>query len=309
MNTEDSACRPRVANGSPSWNQQISLRDGRALGFAEFGDPAGKPIFYFHGFPGSRLEAQVATDLASRHKARVIAVDRPGYGLSDVKPGRSIGDWSADVLELADTLGLERFTVLGVSGGGPYAAACALKIPERLVSVGIVSGMGPPEALHAPGTMARLNRLALFLARHSPALIGMACAGIASSIRRRPERFVSRLTRLVSSVDKEILGHKEFREVLCRSFQEAVRLGSRGPASDLVLYARPWDFRLQDISMQVNLWHGELDMIVPPAMSRFQQSAIPNCRATYFRQEGHFSVIMNHMKEIFDVLTSRPDHA
>lgn len=86
------------------------------MGFAEFGDPRGKPVFYFHGFPGSRLEAQVAADLASRHMARLIAVDRPGYGLSDFKPDRLIGEWPADVLEFADSLRLGRFIVLGLSG-------------------------------------------------------------------------------------------------------------------------------------------------------------------------------------------------
>jgi pimeloyl-ACP methyl ester carboxylesterase len=304
MKTEASTHPRHVADGTPSWNQQVRLSDGRALGFAEFGDPCGKPVFYFHGFPGSRLEAQVGAELASRHKARLIAMDRPGYGLSDFKPDRLIGEWPADVLEFADSLRLERFTVLGISGGGPYAAACALKIPDRLISVGIVSGMGPPEALQQSGAMRWMNRAALYLARRTPGLVNMACAGIATSIRHRPERVVSRLRRLVSSADKEVLNRKEFQEALCRSFREAVRLDSRGPARDLVLYARPWDFRLQDIKMTVNLWHGELDWIVPPSMGRFQQSAIPNCRATYFGQEGHFSLIMKYMKDIFDTLTS-----
>lgn len=274
------------------------------MGFAEFGDPRGKPVFYFHGFPGSRLEAQVAADLASRHMARLIAVDRPGYGLSDFKPDRLIGEWPADVLEFADSLRLGRFIVLGLSGGGPYAAACALKIPDRLISVGIVSGMGPPEALAQSGSMTWMNRAALFLARRIPVLVDWACAGFARSIRRRPDRVISRLRRLVSPVDREVLNRKEFQETLCRSFREAVRLDSRGPARDLFLYARPWDFRLQDIKMPVHLWHGELDRIVPPSLGRFQQGAIPNCRATYYGQEGHFSLIMNHMKDIFDTLTA-----
>ncbi|MBZ5534989.1 MAG: alpha/beta hydrolase [Acidobacteriia bacterium] len=304
MKTEASFHPGHAAEGTPSWNQQIRLRDGRALGFAEFGDPHGKPVFYFHGFPGSRLEAQVAAGLASRHEARIIAVDRPGYGLSEFKPDRSIGEWPADILEIADLLRLDRFTVLGISGGGPYAAACALKIPDRLISVGLVSGMGPPEALQQTGAMRWMNRAALFLACHTPALVEMACAGIAMSIRRRPERVVSRLMRLVSPVDKEVLSREEFQEALCRSFREAVRLDLRGPGRDLVLYARPWDFQLQDIRMPVNLWHGEHDWIVPPSMGRFQQNAIPNCRAIFFEQEGHFSLIMKHMKDIFDTLTS-----
>jgi pimeloyl-ACP methyl ester carboxylesterase len=121
----------------------ITLRDGRRLGFAEFGDRQGKPVFYFHGFPGSRLEARLADRISRESKIRFIGIDRPGYGLSSLKPGRTFVDWADDVIGLADALGVDRFSILGVSGGGPYAAACACKIPDRLDTIGIICGMGP----------------------------------------------------------------------------------------------------------------------------------------------------------------------
>src|SRR5262249_37704143 len=109
----------------------LKLVSGRQLGWAEFGDPAGFPILYFHGLPGSRLEAGLTDDSARRHGARVIAVDRPGFGLSDYEPNRRIMDWPDRVRELVAHLGLERFSIIGVSGGAPYASVCAFQLADQ----------------------------------------------------------------------------------------------------------------------------------------------------------------------------------
>ncbi len=97
----------------------LRLRDGRTIGFAVFGDPDGKPGFYLHGFPGTRLEARIADAEATRLGVCIIALDRPGFGLSDYKPGRTIADWTDDLVEAADAFGIDRFPVMGLSGGGP----------------------------------------------------------------------------------------------------------------------------------------------------------------------------------------------
>jgi pimeloyl-ACP methyl ester carboxylesterase len=128
---------------SIKYQNNLSLSDGRKLGFAEFGEMQGKPVFYFHGFPGSRLEARLAEKISRDSHIRFIGIDRPGFGVSGFKPKRTLLDWPDDVIELADALGIDRFSTLGVSGGGPFAAACAHQIPDRLISVGIVCGMGP----------------------------------------------------------------------------------------------------------------------------------------------------------------------
>src|SRR5688572_28104051 len=120
----------------------LTLSDGRKVGIAEFGAPAGRPVVYCHGFPASRLEARLAHEAAKEVGARLIALDRPGYGLSDFQPGRRIGDWPRDVVEAADALGVQRFAMLGVSGGAPYALACAALLPERITALGVVCGLG-----------------------------------------------------------------------------------------------------------------------------------------------------------------------
>ena len=119
----------------------IKLKDGRKLGYADLGNPdANSVVFHFHGFPGSRLEAMLLANKATS-EYRIISIDRPGMGLSDFKKNRTLLDWPDDVIELADALEIDKFAVEGISGGGPYAAACAYKIPKRLTSCGIISGV------------------------------------------------------------------------------------------------------------------------------------------------------------------------
>ena len=119
----------------------IRLRDGRALAYAEYGDPNGRPVFYFHGFPSCHLEISLADGTAKRLGVRLIALDRPGFGESDFKEGRTIPDWADDVKEAAEQLGITRFAVMGVSGGGPYSASCAAKL-SSLISRAAIVGSG-----------------------------------------------------------------------------------------------------------------------------------------------------------------------
>jgi pimeloyl-ACP methyl ester carboxylesterase len=154
-------------------DNQIKLKDGRKLGYAEYGDPQGKPVLHFHGTPSSRFECSrpAVDEIATRLGARIILPERPGFGLSDFEPNRTTLDWPDEVTELADGLNLDRFAVLGVSGGGPYAAACAYKIPQWLSAAGIVSGLGPLDAPGATEGMAKSDRQTYDLARKTPWLL------------------------------------------------------------------------------------------------------------------------------------------
>lgn len=278
----------------------LRLADGRLLGYGDFGDPAGTPVMLFHGFPGSRITAAIGHEAAARAAVRLIAPDRPGMGLSTFQPRRRIIDWPSDVVELADALALGRFAVGGVSGGGPYAAACALSLADRLSGAAIISGVGPFDGPDAASGMNRLNRTLFTLARRAPwlARVPMLLAQLAL---RRPERAVDRSIAAMPEADRVIIRRPEVRATFVSDFVEAFRGGVRGPAWELVLYARPWGFRLQDIAMQVDLWQGEADNNVPVTMGRYQAAAIPNCRARFFPGEGHL-LIIDHMEEIFGAL-------
>ena len=280
----------------------MPLRDGRTLAWAEFGDSAGKPVLYFHGFPGSRLEARSAHDAAVKMGVRILAIDRPGFGHSSPKPRRRIMDWPADVCELADHLGLEHFAAMGVSGGGPYAAVCAYRIPNRLTNVAIVCGVGPFDIPQATEGMMTMNRMLFGLSRYSEIVPRLIMAFMARAIRKNPDAAMAQMRRRLPEPDQKAMDRPEMRDSFATSALEALRQGTREAAHEAALYARPWGFRHEDIEREVLLYQGELDVNVPPAMGRYQASALPNCRAQFYPDEGHLSLAIGRIDEILEAL-------
>ena len=276
--------------------QKIRLHNGRRLGYAEWGDPNGYPLIYCHGWPSARLEGQLAHHAGVATAVRVISPDRPGIGLSDYQFRRTVADWPDDVAELADALGLARFAVLGPSGGAPYAAACAWKLRHRLSGVGLVAGIGPIDAPGATVGMSRMNWWLFRVAGHLP-WAPTAIMGLASARARRPERLLS---ATVSDVDRPYWNR--MKEILEPAIAEAFRQGGKGQARELRLLTRPWGFRLEDIRVPVRLWHGELDPNSPVAMARHVAAMIPNCRATYYPDEGHLFFLGERLTEILRAL-------
>ncbi|MFC1909196.1 alpha/beta fold hydrolase [Chloroflexota bacterium] len=279
-------------------NQTIKLKDGRMLGYAEYGVPEGKPIFYFHGFPGSRSDWMLfdPDDSATQLNSRIIAVDRPGMGLSDFKCGRDILDWPDDIIELADALQIDRFAVLGISGGGPYVCVCAFKISKRLTAAAIVCGMGPSEATGAkkgiswfyPGKPSVIRRLILMLT--------------SMGVRKNPDQFLSRSKEMLPEPDRLLLDKPELAKAYIDTIGESLRSGIGGVNHEAILYTRRWPFRLQDIPVEVHLWHGELDINVPISVGHYVADAIPNCHATFLKDEAHISLPYNHIREILSIL-------
>jgi len=280
----------------------LPLPDGRTLGWAEFGDPGGKPVLYCHGFPGSRLEAELTNTAAGRHGLRIVAPDRPGYGLSDFQPGRTLASWPADLAHLADALGIDTFAVLGISGGGPYAAACAHKLPRRLTGVGIVCGLGPTDR-HLLRQMKAPARWGFGIARHAPALARLLFGGPVGRIMgRKPEAVLRLLSVSAPEADRQALCRPGVRNILTASIREAFRQGGAGAACDLCLFARPWGFDPAQAKAPVRLWHGEQDPTVPAAMGRHLAERIPGCHGEFLAGEGHFSLPIRHMDEILSAL-------
>lgn len=282
----------------------IKLRDGRTLGYAEYGDPNGKPVLHFHGFPSSRYEGCCNTqdEIATRLHARVIVVERPGFGLSDFKSGRTIVDWPNDVVEFADALHLDRFAVKGFSGGGPYVAACAWKIPQRLVRVGIVSGVSPLDAPDAFDGMNKTDRQGYDLARRAPWLLRVVYWWVARGLHRDPVKFFSKYVKELSEPDRAAFAQAEVLDTFSRMAIEAFRSGARGVTWDTVLLTRPWGFSLQDITMPVYHWQGEADNVLPPSQGQYLAKNIPNCQSKFYPNEGHISLITNHYEEILGAI-------
>jgi len=287
---------------SNSTSRQIKLRDGRLLGYAEYGASQGKAVFFFHGTPSSRLSGRFLDGVAGRLNARIIATDRPGIGLSDFKPGRQYSDWPDDVTELADFLGIDRFAVLGVSNGGPHGAACAFKIPRRLTAVAIVGSPCPFNVPAANEQMSAVWRQRAFVGRRAPWLVRLFFMMVARNGRRDPAGAILRIHGGLSEPDRVVLGQPELAHLAGESLRETFRSGTRGAAWDYSLITRPWGFRLEEISMEVLLWHGEADATMPLRMGRYLADTIPNCRARFLPDEGHFSLTINHTEEILSAL-------
>lgn len=288
---------------SPSTTgKQIRLRDGRSLGYAEYGNPTGKPVVFFQGTPSSRLFHHPDESIAVSLGARITTMDRPGFGLSDFQSSRTLLDWPDDVVELADVLEIDRFAVAGISGRGPYVAACALKIPHRLTAAAIISGIGPIDAPGAIQGVARIRRLGVTVARHAPWLL-RPLLWLVSNPHRNPERFFEQINAQSSESDWAILAQPQIKAMLIENWAEATHAGIRGFEWEALIFTRPWGFRLEDITMEVHLWHGEEDASTPLPMARYVANAIPNCHATFLPGEGHF-LFFNHWEEILAVLVS-----
>ena len=280
-------------------SQYLRLPDGRTLAYADYGTPEGKTVFYFHGLGGSRLEAAMLdADDFVRAGVRVIAPDRPGMGGSDFQPGRSFTSWKSDVVALADRLGLEKFGVFGVSGGGGYVSACACLIPERLTAAVIASGAGYMDSPEARAGLPFMGRLMYWLAARSVRVTGMLLNLTRPRNLGDPAVIRQQMKRSLPPGEAAFLEKPGRLEAFIASGAEAMRQGVDGIAWDTHLYARPWDFRLEDIRFPVRLLHGEADRNVPVAVARKVAASIPGCQATFYPGEGHFSTIANHLDEV-----------
>ena len=276
----------------------IQLSDGRHLAYSEYGDSQGKPVLFFHGWPGARLQGQLADSPAKYLGVRTIAPDRPGFGLSDFQPGRSILDWPKDIAELADQLGFAQFAVLGLSGGAPYALACAHEIPHQLTAIGIISGVGPVDTHGASeGVSPSLKRMIL-LTKNAPWLVKVLLWRSSRRVRQDPEGSFDKLLSTLPAPDRYALTQPGIKEMALSARIDSFQSGSRGHGWEMGLFARPWGFPREDIQMPVHLWHGKEDQEILPITAQKQADAIQDCRATFLPDEGHYSLYINRIEGI-----------
>lgn len=248
----------------PKLNQQFQLLDGRKLSYDEYGAPDGKPLFYFHGSPSSRLEAKLylSEELLQLLGVRLIAVDRPGMGLSDFQPNRRLLGFPKDLVALADHLDIGQFAVLAYSLGGPYALACAYAIPERLTKVGIVSGAA---LFTEPELMTNINEGTckfLTMPREKPLLALALVDDVGVMPRVAPRKLIAGAAALPEA-DRAVVSAPEVQRGFIDAVHEPIRQGTRGAFHESLLAVTDYGFRLQDIRAPIQLWHGEADKNIP----------------------------------------------
>ena len=280
----------------------LTLPDGRILAYEQSGNLEGKPLFLFHGLASSRHEVNLAHDEMLKANIRFIGIDRPGMGLSTFQKNRTIIDFVKDVEFLADYLSIERFSIMGISTGASYAYACIHKIPHRIVSCDIISGIGPIEELGYKD-LSSDSRMTIKVAKYAPWLMRPLfwfTQGRFSQKEAYTDKFLDSITFMLDDVDKKLIQDKRMKRELIKPFRESYRQGSKGVARDGVLaFAKPWGFKLKDVGyFPIYLWHGEKDKGIPAEIARKVDKKLKNSKLTLFPNEGHISIIFNRFEEI-----------
>lgn len=281
----------------PRVERTVSLPDGRQLGVAEFGDPEGLPVMFFHGLPSTRLSGGMIDAGATENGVRLIAPDRPGVGLSEDEPDRTFLSWADDVRDLADAMDLDQFAVMGVSGAMPYVCACLIAFPERLLGAAIVSGLGP---LDVPGVLDGMNnetRTLYRIALRSPRLGRMWMRMFATAAKRSPNLVYRQQMGYLPEVDRAYFEPEDMRELRERDLEEAFRRGSSAASHEAQLHVTDWGFELADVRAPVLLWQGEDDKHHPIKMGRYLAETLPDCTPIFVPGAGAFGFI-DRMDEI-----------
>jgi pimeloyl-ACP methyl ester carboxylesterase len=300
--------RPVVTNLK---EQRVTLKGGRTLGFAEYGDPAGEAVLEFHGIPGSRLEASYYDDAGKKLGARVIGIDRPGFGISTYAKGYRIVDWPRDVLEFANALGLNRFAVVGISSGSPYALACARFMPERLNGCAVVSGISPlkveGEKLNPGDYVLASEILMARLANAVPLVARAAFRYLLRQLRNNPRKAMELLMKGAPASDLELLNDNRARRNFQDTLVECARGGINGAIEGFALELRDWGFRLNDIKTHVSIWQGAADNVVFPRAASYMASKLPDHDLHIIPEAGHLTVIVRHAENVLRDLIFRSD--
>jgi pimeloyl-ACP methyl ester carboxylesterase len=288
-------------------DRTITLPDGRVLGYAEWGDPGGPPVLYFHGVPASRLDPVCFPDAPNEAGVRLISVDRPGMGLSTFQPHRKIARWPADVAALADHLSLERFGVVGWSGGGPYVFACAAALADRLTGAVSVAGVKP---LDGPGAMdgmstpeVRLTRLCL----KAPPVARLVLGTVFRVTRVRPDQAYKGFRDEVSESDQRVIESMPEEGKRMGWFIESGRQGAKGPVHDYRALA-DWGFDLGQVKTPVSVWQGDADQLVPMAHAEDLAARAPGTTLHRCPGEGHLAMV-THAAEILTEAAGKPSPA
>jgi pimeloyl-ACP methyl ester carboxylesterase len=283
------------------------MPDGRRLAYTEWGVPEGQPVLCFHGTPGSRLFCP-DEEATSAARVRLIMPDRPGIGPSDPREGRTLADWPMDVVALADALEIPAFGVIGVSAGGPHAAACAALIPERLRGVALVACRALteynwPERPGVRDEWSPEDRAEFDLAQEDPAaaadLAAQHAADWVGQLDEHPEVVQTWLEAEGADGDRWFFEDPSRKAMFEAAMRDWRRQGPNGIKWELIELFLPWGFRLADISIPVSIWCGGQDPRVKHM--EFQASKIPNSSVTIWPDSGHLGMV-KHWREILEAV-------
>lgn len=269
--------------------------DGSVIAVEEAGDPDAVPVLLCHGLADSRLSARGLRPVALELGLRIIVPDRPGTGGSDLRRLHRVVDWAQDAALLLDRLRVGSAALVGISGGGPFAAACAAAIPGRVRSLTLIAPLGAPD--WPTDGMAPGERMSLMVARQAPDFGGWFLGRLAALARGNPGLFLRIAASELPGSDRRAIGQPGLRDAFVANYTEAFRRGSQGVAQDLRVLTRPWGFQLGAITVPTSIHHGDADNTVPLQHARRYAAAIPGAQLRVHPGHGHFS-ITGVMREI-----------
>jgi pimeloyl-ACP methyl ester carboxylesterase len=277
----------------------ISLPGGVQLSYREVGSATGRPVLYLHGTPSSRMEAGgTLSDEAARFGLRILAPDRPGYGRTPFTR-YDVRDYPEHIAGFLDILEVGEVGILGVSGGGRYACACAARLGPRVSRTALVASTAPSDLDGVRATWSKGDRQLYALAVRAPWLLRSYLAMMARRIRSDPKR-VPELFNDLPAEDEAVLARPDVREILTAAMTEAFRQGTRGAVHDIGLEARPWTVDLTAIETPVDIWHGRKDTLVSFAQGEALARAILAATPRLLPEEGHVSLRVDRVAAILE---------
>lgn len=279
--------------------QHLTLSNGSTVALSEYGDPHGAPVFFCHGWPSSRTMAELAHDAACELGARIISPDRPGIRDSAFQSNRRLLDWPLLLNEIADRMGIDRFWILAISGGAPYAYASGWMTPERVKKVAVVSGAPPLDELSDYGGLLPIHRRMLQLRSWRPSLLKLLFYLARPLVAMRmPIRLRPLLLKFLQPCDAIVLRESRAFEVCFESARQAWRSSANGVMSDAEIYATPWGFPLEEVRVPIALWHGTKDRTFAPWLAKDVAKRLPNCQFHLIEGAGHYSLPIRYIREI-----------
>jgi pimeloyl-ACP methyl ester carboxylesterase len=283
-----------------SRDRVVELPDGTTVGLYEYGDPAGAPVLAFHGVPACGAGFDWADEPARARGLRLLAPDRPGVGRSSGPALGAVGDYPDRIALLADTLGLDRFAVLGYSGGGPYAVACAAALGDQVTATAVASGMGQMGVWAEADDFAKTDRQMLGLCVKHPAAARLLLGFSAWMAKTSPSSAVKSFAKELSESDRALLTELGSPEEAMVLFTQAFTNGAQGVVDDYRALAHPWAVELGRVGA-VTIWQGDADTMVPLRHAEALTEQLRDARLTVWPGEGHLGTI-THIEEILDTL-------
>lgn len=286
---------------------EVRLGSGRVIEVSEGGDLDGFPVFSLHGTPGSRILFRPHVEDAKRRGIRLIGFSRPGYGGSTRHKGRRIFDGASNVAEIADSLGIKRFAVLGFSGGGDYALACAAAFPDRVVAASSLSTLGPygTEGFDFYSGMGEYNIEDYKLMLSNQAEWEAKSRQDAEVLTKQTKADRAKMIEsLLSEVDKAV-NTDEVDDFFQSQFGDGLRNGIEGSMDDQIATVMPWGFDLSSIRVPLQIWHGKEDRFVPFSHGRWLASRMPQAEVHLEEREGHISMFVNRIPDVQEWLASK----